>query len=224
MAKKGATSMGRPSRLTQRLRGTEGFTLGEVLVTLLLVGLLTLAVAAGMGVALNVYNDIRGHSERQAVLNNAVAAVTDELRFAYDVKPLASDSAPVGTGTNVQAVAFSSTVRDARIYLGNDAASRSVAVYGVNPDDGAPAAADGTEGNPDADAPSGKSALLPLVDAGSPGGDSKASTTAYTAQLTYLAWNDTARTWTFSVQVLDGDGAATQVSLNNITVRTVNTW
>ena len=41
----------RAPRTARALRADDGFTLGEVLVTVLLVGLLTLAVAAGIGVA-----------------------------------------------------------------------------------------------------------------------------------------------------------------------------
>ena len=49
-----------------RLRSDGGFTLGEVMATVVLVGLLTLAIAAGIGVAVNVYGEIRGHSESKA--------------------------------------------------------------------------------------------------------------------------------------------------------------
>ena len=45
----------RASRTARALRADDGFTLGEVLVTVLLVGLLTLAVAAGIGVAVKAY-------------------------------------------------------------------------------------------------------------------------------------------------------------------------
>ena len=46
--------------------------MGEVLATVVLVGLLTLAIAAGIGVAVNVYGEIRGHSEEQGVLNDCL--------------------------------------------------------------------------------------------------------------------------------------------------------
>ena len=45
----------RAPRTARALRADDGFTLGEVLVTVLLVGLLTLAVAAGIGVAVKAY-------------------------------------------------------------------------------------------------------------------------------------------------------------------------
>ena len=49
----------RAPRTARALRADDGFTLGEVLVTVLLVGLLTLAVAAGIGVAVKAYGSIK---------------------------------------------------------------------------------------------------------------------------------------------------------------------
>ena len=99
----------RAPRTARALRADDGFTLGEVLVTVLLVGLLTLAVAAGIGVAVKAYGSIKQATEANALMGNAVTAVQDELRFAY---------------------AFDSSVRGYRLYLANDA--NTITVNGVN--------------------------------------------------------------------------------------------
>ena len=65
-------------------------------VTVLLVGLLTLAVAAGIGVAVKAYGSIKQATEANALMGNAVTAVQDELRFAYDVEAVSGASSGVG--------------------------------------------------------------------------------------------------------------------------------
>lgn len=170
----------------------DGFTLGEVLATVLLVGLLTLAIATGIGVAVNAYGDIRGYTEKQAVLNNAVTAVTDELRFAYDVNAGDPDR-----------IVFSSTNRDMRLYLGNNAGV--VTLFGVNPG----------SSDPEQDIPSGDFVSLPLVNTAA-GGSSDSN---ITASLTQLKYED--GLWTFSITVTDG---AHTLESGELTVRTVNNW
>ena len=80
----------RAPRTARALRADDGFTLGEVLVTVLLVGLLTLAVAAGIGVAVKACGSIKQATEANALMGNAVTAVQDELRFAYDVEAVSA--------------------------------------------------------------------------------------------------------------------------------------
>lgn len=115
----------RAPRTARALRADDGFTLGEVLVTVLLVGLLTLAVAAGIGVAVKAYGSIKQATEANALMGNAVTAVQDELRFAYDVEAVSGASSGVGP-----AYAFDSSVRGYRLYLANDA--NTITVNGVN--------------------------------------------------------------------------------------------
>lgn len=184
-----------PNRAFARIGASDGFTIGEVLATVVLVGLLTLAIAAGIGVAVNAYGDIRGHSDEQAVLNNAVTAVTDELRFAYDVN--ADDQSRI---------VFSSTVRDARFYLDNDDAG-AVALFG--------AGAAGGATDPSQDVRQGDPVPLPLVNtaAGASGG------TQLTASLAKLEYRN--GLWTFSITVT---GGARTLESGDLTVRSINTW
>ncbi len=215
------------SSIAVRLRSQNGFTIGEVLVTVILVGLLTMAIAAGIGAALKAYSSVKQYSEAQAVFNNAVTAVTDELRFSYDVSPV-SGTAP-GTDAGVQAVAFNSTVRNARIYLGNGASAADdrqvITMYGVT--------AQGStyspqEPNPSVDGASGDSAPLPLVNTSANGTE----TSNFTAKLTELSWNEDSRTWTFGIEVTDGSytistGNSSETGTGasgHLTVRSVNTW
>ena len=181
-------------RALGRLRASDGFTLGEVLATVVLVGLLTLAIAAGIGVAVNAYGDIRGYTEEQAVLNNAVTAVTDELRFAYDVN--ASDQSRI---------VFSSTNRDTRLFLGND--NGVIALFGMT----APAA----NVDPGQDVQLGDPVPLPLVNTSA--GDS--SDPDIIASLTKLEYSN--GLWTFSITVT---GGARTLESGDLVVRSINTW
>lgn len=186
--------MNAPSRIAARLRSTDGFTLGEVLATVVLVGLLTLAVAAGIGVALNAYNDIRGYTEEQSLLNNAVTVVSDELRFAYDISTIST--------TDNTIIVFSSPGRDTRFYLANDR-SNGISLVGVL-DPG-----DGTTPTPDQSAP------LPLINtAAGTSGDTK-----LTAELTKLQYTN--GLWTFAISV---SGGGTTLTSGDLTVRSINTW
>lgn len=194
------------ARAVQAARSNDGFTIGEVLITVALVGLLTLAVAAGIGVAINAYNDIRSHAEAQAVLNNAVTAVTDELRFAYDVE--AVDGADAGAGLGA-AWAFDSSIRGYRLFLGNEAGAEGTVII-----------LNAVTAEPTGSVVEGEKVPLPLADTAATD-NSAASTLAFTAKLTSLAWDEATRTWTYSIEVTNG---TTTVSTKSLTVRPVNNW
>ena len=182
-----------------RLRSDGGFTLGEVLATVVLVGLLTLAIAAGIGIAVNVYGEIRGHSEEQGVLNDAVTAVADELRFAYDVNG------------DVESLA-GSPGRDVRMYVGNKEAGEGspacVVLYGA-----------GAHGDGDPEQDSSMGDWQPLSQVNTAAGAS--GDAAYAVQLTRLTWDEATGLWTFALTVTGGDQP---VESGDITVRSVNTW
>lgn len=202
----------RPSRATRLLRTTSGFTLGEVLVTVLLVGLLTLAVAMGIGSAIGSYSTIKQATDANALLTNAVTAVEDELRFAYDVETV---SVAADTGINgTTAYTFDSSVRGYRLYLANAMDSEgvtSITLNGVNALD-----ADGGQ----KDLPPGVDTLaaLPLLNTDTAG-------TGASVQLTTLTWTPSpdghGGLWEFSVKV---SGAGHDVESGTIKVRAVNNW
>lgn len=204
----------RPSRAACLLRTTSGFTLGEVLVTVLLVGLLTLAVAMGIGSALGSYGTIKQATDANALLTNAVTAVEDELRFAYDVEAV-SVSASTDIGTNgTTAYTFDSSVRGYRLYMANATDGDGVAsitLNGVNALD-----ADGKQ----EDLPTGVDTLaaLPLLNTDTAGAGAS-------VQLTALTWQPSpdgrGGLWEFSVKV---SGAGHDAESGTIKVRAVNNW
>lgn len=209
-----------------RLRDTTGFTIAEVLLAVALVGLLTMAVAAGIGVAMNAHGNIRMHSEGQAVLNNAVTAVTDELRFASDIEETTMDgSYPSPNINGTQAYVFNSATRGYRLYLGNgfaqDGAGQGIMLYAAT---AVPSASGAYESWA---ASAGESAIpLPLVrtEAGSEGSaGSTAESASFTATITHLSWDASSRMWQFSIEVTDGT-YTTDTGEQPIQVRALNTW
>jgi len=76
----------RAPRRVRALRAHHGFTLCEVLVTVLLMGLRTMAVAAGIGVSAKSYGSIMHATNANALMGNAVTTVHDDMRIAYYVE------------------------------------------------------------------------------------------------------------------------------------------
>lgn len=70
-------------RIHRRLRGKihseEGFTLSETLMTVVLIGLITMAMAGGIVAAKNVYQRISLRADAQTLLATTVSAVTEDL-------------------------------------------------------------------------------------------------------------------------------------------------
>lgn len=190
-----------------------GFTITELLFVVALVGLLTMAVAAGIGVAINAYTQVRAVSEAQAVYRNAVTAVEDELRFAYAISEVPSGSANI-QGAKVWA--FDSTTRGYRLFLSNSSTDNTgiIMLNGIDLSEGVDKSA------------ASAATPLPLVNTGATGGDSKASTQTYTAHLTTPTWDATTGIWTFALAIYSADG--TRVDAINTTtthtVRAVNNW
>ncbi len=62
-----------------KLQNTEGFTLSETLMTVVLIGLVTLAIAGGIVAARNVYQRISLRADAQTLLATTVSALTEDL-------------------------------------------------------------------------------------------------------------------------------------------------
>lgn len=92
-------------RLRQRLKDTHGITLGEMMVSVLIMSLLTLAVSAGVGTAAKVYRSEKEYSESRVLSNSVFLSMTEELRYASELEILEDgssvqyDSAVYGAGT-----------------------------------------------------------------------------------------------------------------------------
>ena len=72
--------------LASRLRDTRGFMIAEQLISIIFIGLLCIAVAAGLGAAMSSYSRITAQTQADALLSQAVEQVSDELVYALDVK------------------------------------------------------------------------------------------------------------------------------------------
>lgn len=70
----------------ERLADTRGFMLGEQLVSILLIGLLCIAITAGLGAALSAYASVTKQARVDQMLVQSVEAVNDELAYALSVE------------------------------------------------------------------------------------------------------------------------------------------
>ncbi|MEG0755488.1 MAG: type II secretion system protein [Oscillospiraceae bacterium] len=71
--------------MTKKLRSQKGFTLSELLVTLAILGVLTLAIAVGISSATTVYRQSVALSESGVLASTLSQAVSDELHYAQDI-------------------------------------------------------------------------------------------------------------------------------------------
>lgn len=65
-----------------KLKSNDGFMLAEQLLSMIFIGLLCVAVGAGMGAAMSAFASISTKTESQALLNQAVQKVSDEFVFS----------------------------------------------------------------------------------------------------------------------------------------------
>ena len=68
--------------LRSRLRDTRGFMIAEQLTSIVFIGLLCVAVGVGLQVAMNSYASITRQAQADALLQQAVEVVSDELTYA----------------------------------------------------------------------------------------------------------------------------------------------
>lgn len=85
-----------------------GFTLAEVLVAVMLLGFMTLVVAAGSGVAIRVQDESTEFSESRLLAATLLTAMENELRYASDLSAEADgtlrtfQSTVYGENTSIQ--------------------------------------------------------------------------------------------------------------------------
>ena len=85
-------------RLRDKIHSEEGFTLSETLMTVVLIGLITMAMAGGIVAAKNVYQRISLRADAQTLLATTVSAVTEDLSSVSSCDALQS------SGSSQQAV------------------------------------------------------------------------------------------------------------------------
>lgn len=98
--------------MRRKLHNTNGFTLSETLMTVVLIGLITMAMAGGIVAAKNVYQRISLRADAQTLLATTVSAVTEDLSSVSSCDALQSsgssqtEAALIQEGTPVGANAF----------------------------------------------------------------------------------------------------------------------
>lgn len=95
-----------PRRLRDKIHSEEGFTLSETLMTVVLIGLITMAMAGGIVAAKNVYQRISLRADAQMLLATTVSAVTEDLSSVSSCDALQS------SGSSQQAVTL---IRDGNL-------------------------------------------------------------------------------------------------------------
>ena len=99
-------------RLRDKIHSEEGFTLSETLMTVVLIGLITMAMAGGIVAAKNVYQRISLRADAQTLLATTVSAVTEDLSSVSSCDALQSsgssqtEAALIQKGTPVGSNAF----------------------------------------------------------------------------------------------------------------------
>lgn len=98
--------------MRRKLHNTNGFTLSETLMTVVLIGLITMAMAGGIVAAKNVYQRISLRADAQTLLATTVSAVTEDLSSVSSCDALQSsgssqtEAALIENGTPVGSNAF----------------------------------------------------------------------------------------------------------------------
>lgn len=103
-------------RLKRKLASRRGVTLSEMLVTVAILGLVTLAVSVGISSALRVYNQSVALSDAQTLSSTLSQAIMDELRYARDIS---SKDGLKFTSANYGLNASFSVGADGRIKVGD---------------------------------------------------------------------------------------------------------
>ena len=97
-----------PCGIWKKLSGRRGTTLGEMLVAVLILLMLTMVVAGGTGIAVKVYRSEKAYSGSRVLANTVLLAMTEELRYASgltvgeDGTSVSYDSRSYGAGTTMK--------------------------------------------------------------------------------------------------------------------------
>lgn len=98
--------------MRRKLHNTNGFTLSETLMTVVLIGLVTMAMAGGIVAAKNVYQRISLRADAQTLLATTVSAVTEDLSSVSSCDALQSsgssqtETALIQNGSPVGSTSF----------------------------------------------------------------------------------------------------------------------
>lgn len=112
--------------MRERLRDKRGFVLAEQLVSIIFLGLLCVAITAGLGAAVTSFGSVSQEAQAQQLLTRTVQEVGDELAFSLSVD--------AGDGSFV-----SSTTRTI-VQIGNAADDTGIVLVGDGIAQGVPSA------------------------------------------------------------------------------------
>lgn len=88
--------------MKKKLRSRRGFTLTEMIFTVLLLGIMSLSVAVGVSSSLNVYRESTLLSDAEVLCDTLTEVVMDELRFATNINgakdPPTYENSTLGSG------------------------------------------------------------------------------------------------------------------------------
>lgn len=119
------------SLLRSRLRDTRGFTLAELLISVVFLGLLVVVIGVGLNAALQSYRIANESTRANELLTRAVEEVSDELAFAsFEAEGDQEPDSPTG-GKN--APSFVSPTTKQPVTIGNDADGRGIVLVPQKP-------------------------------------------------------------------------------------------
>ena len=111
--------------MMHKLRSRRGMTLTEVLVALLILSLVTVGVAAGVGASVRVYRQATEASDAHMLASTLSTALMDELRYARDIQADGSfTSDTFGEGVSVG-------LNDGYVEIGNEKLLSEAAYAGL---------------------------------------------------------------------------------------------
>lgn len=71
--------------LTSKLRSEDGFTLAELLVSVVFIGLLCIVISVGLGAALSAYGTVTQESNTHQLMARTTQEINDELAFSLSI-------------------------------------------------------------------------------------------------------------------------------------------
>lgn len=85
-------------RAKNRIRSRLGFTMAELLLTVMILAIATGLVAAGIPLAVRVYDKVVDSANAQVMLSTGMTVLRDELGMAYDVQTLSDTKVAYTSG------------------------------------------------------------------------------------------------------------------------------
>lgn len=108
------------------VRSQSGFSLSELLMTLVLIGLITLAVAGGIGMIARSYTKVVDRADAEQLLSTTVSRITDELSFARNY---ATESMSIKISNSNKQVDFVSGLTGLHVRISTDGDSMHMYYY-----------------------------------------------------------------------------------------------